>query len=368
MIKKNITCLMLMTVIIATILPSTVWATPSGTISNEESDAQNKAEEISTEINLLVSTINSKYQKIAELEEEIINSENELKTTRVSIEETEKNIDKRLGAVGEQLQSMQLKSVSDTPFLNLITADSFNEFFNRMYAISVLGSAQKEKIDTLSEDQETLASLEEILLKTKDELETKKTAAKSEENGLDEQLNGLQSKLASNSSLLQGFARERVEKENKKREEAILAAEKAESKTKVNKTKDVVKDKENDTTDTTVVEKEKPLPKPTPLPEEEPSTPSGTTMSGQATAYVATGNLTATGTVPGVHRTIAVDPSVIPLGSSVKITVPGAPSYSGIYIAEDTGGVVHGNIIDIFVGSEPEAKNFGRQSITFQVL
>lgn len=370
MVRKNITSLMFMTFMIATIFPSTVWAIPNEKVSSEESNAKDKAEEISTEINLLVSTINSKYQKIAELEEEINGSEKEIKTTRASIEETEKNILKRMDTVGQQLQSMQLNSVSETPFLNLISADSFNEFFNRMYAISVLGSAQREKIDTLSEDQETLTNLEQVLLKTKQELEDKKTAAKSEEDGLDEQLSGLQKKLAANNSLLQEFALERVEKENSKREAALKAAQaKSSEKSNGKTTKETSKDTGKDTSKTNDDESsEKPLPTPTPLPEEKPSKPAGNTMSGQATAYVATGNLTATGTVPGVHRTIAVDPSVIPLGSSVKITVPGAPAYSGVYIAEDTGGVVHGNIIDIFVGSEGEAKKFGRQSITFQIL
>lgn len=94
----------------------------------------------------------------------------------------------------------------------------------------------------------------------------------------------------------------------------------------------------------------------------------GSGTSGQATAYIATGNLTATGTVPAPSRTIAVDPNVIPLGSQVRIEVPSMPQYNGIYIAEDTGGVVKGNIIDIFVASYDEAVSFGRRDILFTVL
>ena len=57
--------------------------------------------------------------------------------------------------------------------------------------------------------------------------------------------------------------------------------------------------------------------------------------------------LTATGTVATPNRTIAVDPSVIPLGSEVLIG-------DTTYIAEDTG--VKGNCIDVFVNSHDEAK------------
>ena len=50
---------------------------------------------------------------------------------------------------------------------------------------------------------------------------------------------------------------------------------------------------------------------------------------------------TATGTVPH-YGTVAVDPSVIPLGTKMYI-----PGY-GIGTAEDTGGAIKGNIIDLF--------------------
>lgn len=60
--------------------------------------------------------------------------------------------------------------------------------------------------------------------------------------------------------------------------------------------------------------------------------------------YVGT---TALGVTPQPYHTIAVDPGVIPLGSHVII--------NGIeYVAEDVGGGVGGNHIDIFVSSHAE--------------
>lgn len=61
---------------------------------------------------------------------------------------------------------------------------------------------------------------------------------------------------------------------------------------------------------------------------------------------------TATGTVPMPGRTIAVDPSVIPLGSKVEIN-------GHVYIAEDTGGAIRGNKIDIYVSDHTTALNAG---------
>lgn len=65
-------------------------------------------------------------------------------------------------------------------------------------------------------------------------------------------------------------------------------------------------------------------------------------------------NSTATGVVPTVGRTIAVDPSVIPYGSQVIIN-------GHTYIAEDCGGAIKGNKIDILFETHKEALQFGVQ-------
>lgn len=82
----------------------------------------------------------------------------------------------------------------------------------------------------------------------------------------------------------------------------------------------------------------------------------------EATAYSAdTDNLTASGTV--VRRgIIAVDPAVIPLGTRVYI-----PDY-GEAVAEDTGGAIKGNRIDIAFDTYEEAINFGRQSLQIYII
>lgn len=64
--------------------------------------------------------------------------------------------------------------------------------------------------------------------------------------------------------------------------------------------------------------------------------------------------ITATGTQAQQGVTIAVDPDVIPLGAWVEIN-------GHQYHAEDVGGGVNGNHIDIYFDSHDEAVEFGRQ-------
>ncbi|MDI3256551.1 MAG: ubiquitin-like domain-containing protein [Kyrpidia sp.] len=82
----------------------------------------------------------------------------------------------------------------------------------------------------------------------------------------------------------------------------------------------------------------------------------GSALTMVATAYTG-GGTTATGHVPG-RGTVAVDPSVIPLGTRLFI-----PGY-GNAVADDVGGSVRGNHVDLYFPSEAEARAFGRRMIT----
>ena len=69
---------------------------------------------------------------------------------------------------------------------------------------------------------------------------------------------------------------------------------------------------------------------------------------------------TATGTLATEGRTIAVDPHVIPYGSRVLLIFPNGTQRT--YIAEDCGGGVNGNHIDVFFDDHQAARVFGVQS------
>lgn len=67
------------------------------------------------------------------------------------------------------------------------------------------------------------------------------------------------------------------------------------------------------------------------------------------------GRMTSTGVVPRQGRTIAVDPNVIPYGSVVHI------KGLGEFIAEDCGGAIKGNSIDIYFDVHSDTEKFGVQ-------
>lgn len=103
-----------------------------------------------------------------------------------------------------------------------------------------------------------------------------------------------------------------------------------------------------------------------------PQTPNGQKVKKvivmQATAYDPTaGSMTASGTRARVGA-VAVDPRVIPLGSKLYIeSMDGFASY-GYATAEDTGGAIKGNRIDLFYSTNAQANRFGRRNVKVYVL
>jgi 3D (Asp-Asp-Asp) domain-containing protein len=72
--------------------------------------------------------------------------------------------------------------------------------------------------------------------------------------------------------------------------------------------------------------------------------------------------ITATGTAAHPGRTVAVDPRIIPLGAVIYI------DGLGERIAEDVGGAVRGNHVDVYLPSLAAARRFGVRYGTVSVV
>jgi 3D (Asp-Asp-Asp) domain-containing protein/septal ring factor EnvC (AmiA/AmiB activator) len=73
--------------------------------------------------------------------------------------------------------------------------------------------------------------------------------------------------------------------------------------------------------------------------------------------------ITALGTIPKEWRTLAADPSVIPLGSIVYIPQFADKPNFGLFLVEDTGLVIKGNLIDVYVNSPRQALQKMREEV-----
>jgi 3D (Asp-Asp-Asp) domain-containing protein len=97
----------------------------------------------------------------------------------------------------------------------------------------------------------------------------------------------------------------------------------------------------------------------TTTPSTAPAPAQGHTLTVSATGYSLPGH-TATG-LPVGWGVVAVDPSVIPLGT--RMTVPGY----GEAVAADVGSGVHGAMIDLWFPTLAQARAWGRRTVTITV-
>lgn len=90
----------------------------------------------------------------------------------------------------------------------------------------------------------------------------------------------------------------------------------------------------------------------------------------RATAYTYGddgGNRTCTGVRP-YKGIVAVDPSVIPLGTKLYIETSDGKYIYGNAVAADIGGAINGNKIDVFLESNSECRAFGRRTVNVYIL
>ena len=76
---------------------------------------------------------------------------------------------------------------------------------------------------------------------------------------------------------------------------------------------------------------------------------------------------TATGTLCRVGA-IAVDPKVIPYGTRMYIVTNDGRYVYGIAVAEDCGGAIKGNRVDLYFNTDAECRAFGIRNCTIYFL
>jgi 3D (Asp-Asp-Asp) domain-containing protein len=91
----------------------------------------------------------------------------------------------------------------------------------------------------------------------------------------------------------------------------------------------------------------------------------GSRLAFSASAYCK-GIVTASG-VPAQSGVAAADPELLPVGSVIEIdSLP--RKYNGIYTVMDTGPLVQGRLVDVYMWNCNEALAFGRKPIHLTVL
>jgi len=368
------------------------------TLTQEEQKTEAQIASVEVTIGETLASINLKQMGIDDLKAQITSTEESQIETRAAIEAQKEVIASRKEQLKTRLVALQTSGATTNQILMLLDSENFADFINRAYVVSQLQAADNEQIESAISEEEKLIALEEQLAEEIQAVKAAESRLKSESAALAAELNVLKGVLSDNQIVLSQVKAEYAD------EAARLAAEEAQAKADAEAMETAAKVAEeqriaestsaiavaessssatsapvqesvgssstqapvSQITDSSVAAVETAPVATAPTVTETPAV-QGKSLVVSATAYsrheAGLSNFTATGIDLSINpMVIAVDPSVIPLGSLVSV-----PGY-GIAIAGDTGGAIIGNKIDLHMEDLNAALAFGRQTLTITIL
>ena len=328
-------------------------------------------------LNIEIENLNNQLAKnnseIEDTENEIITINHKIEEAKLEIEETQKTIDGRV-------RSMYKSNMATDMIVYLVTSENIFDMLDRVQAISRIISVDKQMIIEINEKKETLD-------KNAKEIEKKQSDLKKLKKSIESSLGKVNNKKEEQQKLLDDLnsRKDEIMSIIEANEEKLIShplsiinsdsASISEVQDAVNTLQYMLPQLNSDyviglANDAIALGNEKIALSETPPPTSNSlgdvsNSNNLATYSMTATAYTGNG-FTATGLKPvrdpNGLSTIAVDPSVIPLGSKVHVE-----GY-GYAIASDTGGAIKGNKIDLYMNSEAECLSFGRRTVTVTII
>ncbi len=379
------------------------------TVNDKKSTIQEnkvKYSQLDNEVISLNSQVSKLNNEIEDLNAKLEDNKAKMKDTEENLKETESKvstlkteIDEKQSVLGKRMRAMYKSKDSMNPVVFLLKSEDLSDLITRIDALARVSALDKNLIQSLDEQKDSLnsdikklerdkAELKELKASTEESLKTLDSKKIEEQKKIDElnkqkeavlevikenemslishsvsvinsssSINELESAVSTLNQLIPQLNIDSVKEAANNSVQAAKNKIESLKAEEAKKAEEAAKNNAANSSNTTSSNNSS-------------SQPSRDgkykkTLSMEATAYSG-GTLTAMGLKPvrdpGGISTIAVDPSVIPLGSKVYI-----PGY-GYAIASDTGGVIKGNIIDLYMNSHDECISWGRRQVTLHIV
>lgn len=343
------------------LMQAPIYADTMDQLNQQEAQLQQRSEQISTQIQNTLSDVNDKYAQVEDLKKQIADNQQLLEKTQKDITDTQEIIAKRKEVVAKRLQSIQVNHAADIDLKALFASKNIGEFIQRIYAMTLIQNFENEKFTSLNQAVDTLEDLNNKATQTQNKLQTDKAELDVQVQQLDSKMAKLRQQLVDNKDALAKIAADKevenqriaAEKARQEREakEAAKQAQQSQAQTSASSQNQVVTPSQPTTTTTPTTS----------------GSAGGRVLTMESTAYsyseAGASYFTASGTdLRANPMAIAVDPSVIPLGTLLEVQ-----GY-GVALALDTGGAIKGNIIDVHFPTVAQCKVWGRRMVQVRIL
>lgn len=316
-------------------------------IQAKQESVKKQLDQNSNELSGKMDEINQVYQKLSDLEGKKKETEQRITQMQTKLQQAQQEKKNRVRDAKERLCELQKRQGTNTSLSILEKSTSLTQWLRSMIALQRLQSVYNDSLAAVKQSIVDISQAKEQLQGYQSNLASQERQVNDQKAVLDSQMSDLKKKIADGQSEMKQLA-DREQQAKAMEEAQKKAAEEEAQKQQVQQTSTKTVDNSEAATSADNVSGSKTL-----------------TMS--ATAYSTEANGMGTYSATGINlkqhpSCVAVDPSVIPLGSIIWV------SGYGVSVAGDTGTAIKGNVIDLHFSTVAQSMAWGRRTVTVKIL
>lgn len=324
-------------------------------IQAKQESVKKQLDQNSNELSGKMDEINQVYQKLSDLEGKKKETEQRITQTQTKLQQAQQEKKNRVRDAKERLCELQKRQGTNTSLLILEKSTSLTQWLRSMIALQRLQSVYNDSLAAVKQSIVDISQAKEQLQGYQSNLASQERQVNDQKAVLDSQMSDLKKKIADGQSEMKQLADREQQAKAMEEAQKKAAEEEAQKQQQASNQKQQVQQTSTKTVDNSEAATSA------------DNVSGSKTLTMSATAYSTEANGMGTYSATGINlkqhpSCVAVDPSVIPLGSIIWV------SGYGVSVAGDTGTAIKGNVIDLHFSTVAQSMAWGRRTVTVKIL
>ena len=324
-------------------------------IQAKQESVKKQLDQNSNELSGKMDEINQVYQKLSDLEGKKKETEQRITQTQTKLQQAQQEKKNRVRDAKERLCELQKRQGTNTSLSILEKSTSLTQWLRSMIALQRLQSVYNDSLAAVKQSIVDISQAKEQLQGYQSNLASQERQVNDQKAVLDSQMSDLKKKIADGQSEMKQLADREQQAKAMEEAQKKAAEEEAQKQQQASNQKQQVQQTSTKTVDNSEAATSA------------DNVSGSKTLTMSATAYSTEANGMGTYSATGINlkqhpSCVAVDPSVIPLGSMIWV------SGYGVSVAGDTGTAIKGNVIDLHFSTVAQSMAWGRRTVTVKIL
>lgn len=324
-------------------------------IQAKQESVKKQLDQNSNELSGKMDEINQVYQKLSDLEGKKKETEQRITQTQTKLQQAQQEKKNRVRDAKERLCELQKRQGTNTSLSILEKSTSLTQWLRSMIALQRLQSVYNDSLAAVKQSIVDISQAKEQLQGYQSNLASQERQVNDQKAVLDSQMSDLKKKIADGQSEMKQLADREQQAKAMEEAQKKAAEEEAQKQQQASNQKQQVQQTSTKTVDNSEAATSA------------DNVSCSKTLTMSATAYSTEANGMGTYSATGINlkqhpSCVAVDPSVIPLGSIIWV------SGYGVSVAGDTGTAIKGNVIDLHFATVAQSMAWGRRTVTVKIL